>query len=56
MGALKRAVRYTRRPYGRNTLASAATLARYSGESTVAFAFTFVSTVPLIPIDALTRA
>ncbi len=56
MGALKRAVRYTRRPYGRNTSASAATLPRYSGESAVAFAFTFVSTVPLIPSEALARA
>ena len=43
-------------PYGRNTPASAATFARYSGVSTRAFAFTLVSAAPLIPMDALARA
>ena len=43
-------------PYGRKTSASAATFARYSGVSTLAFALTFVSTVPLIPIEAFARA
>ena len=43
-------------PYGRNTPASAATFVRYSGVSTRALALTFVSTVPLMPIDAFARA
>ena len=55
-GELKRAERYTRMPYGRNTPARAATLARCSGSSARALAFTFVSTVPLIPSDAFARA
>jgi hypothetical protein len=56
IGALKRAVRYTRMPYERKTSASAAALRRYSAVSAVASALTFVSTVPLIPSEAFARA
>jgi hypothetical protein len=56
IGALNRAVRYTRMPYSLNTLASAAALTRYSRVRLVALALTLVRTVPLMPSDALARA
>ena len=45
-----------RRPYGRHASASAATLARYSGERTRTSAFTLLTTDPLMPTEAFARA
>jgi len=56
IGALKRALRYTRIPYGRNTSARAAVFLMYSGVRLAALAFTLLRTVPLIPSDAFARA
>jgi hypothetical protein len=55
-GLAKFTERYTRSPYGRNTSASAATLRKYSGRRMRGLAFTLLSTVPLMPSDALARA